>query len=385
MSEEGKVDERMQDALGILFEQFWVLRTEQPIVYQKIREREHQLKRYVTEKFGFDLIVHQHFIKLEKLPVDPKPWMGIQVFTEPMDYAIFCCALAFTESKSVDEQFLLSHITEDIQEMYPGDLPLDWTNYRHRRSLVRALKQLDELKLIRAVDGDVDLFATNETEEVLYEVSVHARYFMRSYPEDLFNYETMEDILTSEWSRQKEDERRKRVYRKLMFSPIVYRESKDDPDFAYIRNLRNRLTDEFEKYTPFRLEVFKNAAMLVLPEQKQRYTLFPNQKGVTSVALHVADHIRKRNLPVNEMGEIRITMLEFERIVEAVQLEWGSGWAKQYREDSPKKITNELVSLLLEWEFGYVETDSGILVIQSGFGRTTGYYPERFVKEMMDK
>ncbi|TCI56207.1 TIGR02678 family protein [Exiguobacterium sp. SH5S13] len=385
MSEEAKVDERMLEALGILFEQFWVLRAEQPLVYQKIREREHQLKRYVTEKFGFDLIVHQHFIKLEKLPVDPKPWMGIQAFTEPMDYAIFCCALAFTESKSVDEQFLLSHITEDVQEMYPGDLPLDWTNYRHRKSLVRALKQLDELKLIRAVDGDVDLFATSETEEVLYEVSVHARYFMRSYPDDLFNYETIQDILTSEWSRQKEDERRKRVYRKLMFSPIVYRESKDDPDFAYIRNFRNRLGEEFEKFTPFRLEVFKNAAMLVLPEQKQRYTLFPNQKGITGAALHVADHIRKRELPINEMGEIRITLLEFERIVEAVQLEWGPGWAKQYREDTPKKVAAELVSLLREWEFGYVETDSGILVIQSGFGRTVGYYPEKFVEELANK
>ncbi|WP_070329024.1 TIGR02678 family protein [Exiguobacterium aurantiacum] len=385
MSGETKVDERMLEALGILFEQFWVLRAEQPLVYQKIREREHQLKRYVTEKFGFDLIVHQHFIKLEKLPVDPKPWMGIQAFTEPMDYAIFCCALAFTESKSVDEQFLLSHITEDVQEMYPGDLPLDWTNYRHRKSLVRALKQLDELKLIRAVDGDVDLFATSETEEVLYEVSVHARYFMRSYPDDLFNYETIQDILTSEWSRQKEDERRKRVYRKLMFSPIVYRESKDDPDFAYIRNFRNRLGEEFEKFTPFRLEVFKNAAMLVLSEQKQRYTLFPNQKGITGAALHVADHIRKRELPINEMGEIRITLLEFERIVEAVQLEWGPGWAKQYREDTPEKVAAELVSLLREWEFGYVETDSGILVIQSGFGRTVGYYPEKFVEELANK
>lgn len=167
-----------------------------------------------------------------------------------------------------------------------------------------------------------------------------------------------------------------------MFSPIVYRESKDDLDFAYIRNFRNRLGDEFEKFTPFRLEVFKNAAMLVLSDQKQRYTLFPNQKGITGVALHVADQIRKLELPVNEMGEIRVTLLEFERIVEAVQLECGPGWAKQYREDTPKKVTLELVSLLREWEFGYMETDSGILVIQSGFARTVGYYSEKFVEEL---
>lgn len=69
-------DEMTQNALGILFEQFWVLRTEEPQFYQLIREREKALKRYVSEKFGFDLIVHQHFIKLEKIPVDPKSLDG---------------------------------------------------------------------------------------------------------------------------------------------------------------------------------------------------------------------------------------------------------------------------------------------------------------------
>lgn len=67
--------------------------------------------------------------------------MGIQTFKSPLDYAIFCCGLAYTEQRSVDEQFLLSEITEEIQDMYPGEFPLDWTNYKHRNSLVRALKQ----------------------------------------------------------------------------------------------------------------------------------------------------------------------------------------------------------------------------------------------------
>ena len=148
----GEFDEQMQEALSILFEQFWVLRAKEPVSYQLIREREKVLKRYVAEKFGFDLIVHQHFIKLEKIPVDAKAWMGIQDFQASQDYAIFCCGLAFAENRSVEEQFLLSDLAEDIQDMYPGEFSLDWTNYQHRKSLVRMLKKMVELDIIRAVD-----------------------------------------------------------------------------------------------------------------------------------------------------------------------------------------------------------------------------------------
>lgn len=376
-------DEKTEEALGILFEQFWVLRLEDPPAYHLIREREHSLKRYLSEKFGFDLIIHQHFIKLEKIPVDPKSWMGIQDFSEPMDYAIFCCALAFTERRSVEEQFLLSDITEDIQEIYPGEFPLDWTNFQHRKSLVRSLKKLMDLKLIKAVDGEIELFAANEEEEVLYEVTVYARYFMRSYPEDLFRYETMEDILASEWSRQKVDERRKRVYRKLMFSPVVYRESEDDPDFAYIRNFRNRLRDDLEEHTPFKLEVYKNAALLIMPERKQRYTLYPDQKGISDIALHAAAWIRSNieRIPINERGEVRLTFSEAEQLIADVKEANGHGWSKQYRESTAGQISVEFMQLMEEWELAYKEPETGLIVLQSGLARMIGLYPKDYINE----
>src|SRR5690625_3843238 len=104
MLEEG-FDEQTIEALALLFENFWILRDEEAEAYRLIRDREQRLKRYIHEKFGLDLIVHQHFAKLEKIPVEPQSWMGMQDFQEKMDYAIFCCALAFTEQRAIDEQF----------------------------------------------------------------------------------------------------------------------------------------------------------------------------------------------------------------------------------------------------------------------------------------
>ncbi|UFU00258.1 TIGR02678 family protein [Radiobacillus kanasensis] len=373
-------DEKTQEALGILFEQFWVLRAEDPSAYQLIREREKGLKRYVSEKFGFDLIVHQHFIKLEKIPVDPKGWMGIQDFTTIQDYAIFCCGLAFTEQKSVDEQFLLSDITEDIQDIYPGDFPLDWTNYEHRKSLVRALRKMVDLHIVKAVDGNIDLFANNEEQEVLYEVTVYARYFMRSYPDDLFRFETTREILDSEWQRHQADARRKRVYRKLMFSPVVYRESEDDQDFAYIRNFRNRLRDDLEEHTPFQLEVFKNAALLVMPDRRQRYTLFPDQKAIMNIALHLQSYLREHidGYSISSMGEIKLTSVEFAQLIETIKGLYGHGWSKRYRDMSYGAVAEELLHLYKEWEMALVEEDTGMLVLKPVIARMVGHYPSDY-------
>lgn len=384
MEQQQAFDEKTQDALGILFEQFWILRAEEPETYQLLREREKGLKRYVSEKFGFDLIVHQHFIKLEKIPVDPKSWMGIQEFTTPRDYAIFCCGLAFSERRSVDEQFLLSDITEDIQDMYPGEFLLDWTNYQHRKSLVRALKKMVDLRIIKSVDGDIDMFASNEEQEVLYEVTVYARYFMRSYPNDLFRYQTTREILDSEWQRHQTDTRRKRVYRKLMFSPVVYRESEDDPDFGYIRNYRNRLRDDLEGHTPFQLEVFKNAAFMVLPDREQRYTLFPDQKAIMNIALHVQAYIRESmsSYQINSLGEIKITSAEFAQLIEIVKKRYGHGWSKKYRDLTYAAIAEELLQLYIEWEMASLEEDTGMIILMSAIARMTGHYPNDYLSEV---
>lgn len=375
-----QTDLKFEEALGILFEQFWVLRSNEPHLYHLIRERENKLRRYISEKLGFDLVVHQHFIKLEKIPVEPKSWMGIQDFLAPMDYTIFCCAMAFTEQKAIDELFLLTDVTESIQELYPGEFPLDWTNYQHRKSLVRALKKMVEFSLIKTIDGNLELFQADENEEVLYQVSVHARYFMKSYPDELYNFTSMDDMLESEWKRSPEDQRRKRVYRKLLLSPVVHREQAEDEDFAYIRNYRNRLKEDLEATTPFTLEVFKNVAMLTLSERKRRYTLFPDLRVISDIALQVMTTIRSEETDVNELGQLRIPLSAFTELVRRVKESWGHGWSKVHREESVNETSRQIMELWFEWEVATVEEEMAMLIIKPGAARLIGHYPKDYIE-----
>lgn len=380
---EESFDELTVEALGLLFERFWILRNKEPEAYRLIRDRELGLKRYVQEKFGLELIIHQHFAKLEKIPVEPQSWMGILSFQERMDYAIFCCALAYTEQKAIEEQFLLSDLAERIQELYPGDIPLDWTIYQHRRSLVRALRYVVELGLIKTIDGNLEQFQTSEDEEVLYEVTVYSRYFMRSYPDDLYRFSSIHDLLEQEWKRQPDDQRRKRVYRKLLMTPFVYRKSEEDQDFAYIRNFRNRLREDMEQHTPFRLEVFKNVALLTMPDQKQRYTLFPDASGMADVALHTMAVLRERqeHLSINEFGELRMPVAQFQTIIRETREKYGHGWAKKYRDLTVETLGEELLQMWKEWMMAEWQEGATMLTILPGAARMIAFYPEDYEKE----
>ncbi|SFC09479.1 TIGR02678 family protein [Alkalibacterium subtropicum] len=380
-------NEQQQDALGALFEQFWILRDKDPEAYQLIRENERALRRYIIEKFGLSLIVHKDFIKLEKVPLNPEKWMGIGTFQEPRDYALFACGLAYLENRSVEDHFLLSEFANGLKEMYPGVIALDWTNYQHRKSLVRVLKKLVELDCIHEVDsysGGVEGFAYSEEQEVLYKGTIYSRYFMRNHLHDIRRCESLAEILDMDWERNQEDLRRKRVYRKLMYEPVVYRESEDDLDFDYIRRYRNSLREDIESHTPFALQVTKNAAMLTLPEQKQLYELFPDRKALSTLVLHVQAYVRAtiHKYIIDTFGQIHLTHAQFEQLIQQVRADYKVGWSIEYREKRGlKKTSEDILMHLMDWSFAKVEAETNLIVLLPAFGRMTGYYPKDFESE----
>lgn len=380
-------DQKQQSALSLLFEQYWILRDDNPHEYKLVRENEKALRRYVSEKLGFSLIFHKDFIKLEKVPVEPKSWMGLQEFQQPRDYVLFCCGLAYLENRSVDDQFLLSELAKELENSYPGLLTIDWTNYQHRQSLVRVLKKMVDLNCIMEVDshlGGVEEFARSEEQEVLYQGTIYSRYFMRNHLRPIVESHTIEDILNMDWERNQEDTRRKRVYRKLFLDPVMYRESEVDEDFDYVRRYRNRLREDIEQHTPFELQVTKNAAMLTLSEQKQQYESYPDRKAISLVSLHFQTYVRenKEKYKINAFGIIRLTRAQFDQSIEDVRSLYRSGWSIEYREKSGlKKTADDILEHLKSWSFAKIEEVTGLIILLPAITRMAGQYPDDFVEE----
>ncbi|SEP42072.1 TIGR02678 family protein [Propionispora vibrioides] len=234
--------EDVREALALLLENYWVLRQEQPDQYNLIRRCEPKLRNYFFEKCGWRLLQNPQFYKLEKIPAQPQSWMGINAFQQPRDYALFCCFMAFLEEKDVEEQFLLSDLCESLLALYPHEAELvsrlNWENYEHRRALVRVLAFAEAASLIYLVDGDGEQFAMRQEGEALYEVTLLARYFLRSYPKDLQQYDSRQALQAAEFFDEEAATgmgRRVRIYRQLLLAAACNAADARPEDFIYLR------------------------------------------------------------------------------------------------------------------------------------------------------
>lgn len=379
-------DEGAREALTLLLEHYWILREEQPEHYHLVRQYEPLLRSYLFEKCGWRLIQHPQFYKLEKIPAEPQAWMGIRDFQQPRDYALLCCMMAFLEEKGVDEQFLLSNLCESILALYPhetvNDERLNWENYEHRRSLVRALRFAVELGVVRSVEGDSEQFAIYRESEVLYEVTLLARYFLRSYPKDLHQYQSRQELQAAEYFDEEAATgtgRRVRVYRQLLLTPAYNSAEARPEDFIYLRSMHKRLREELESRTGLQFELYRDCAMLTSPERsfwcKQLFPLA--QSGIQAVLLHLARHCRAE-CQKNPQWATTFSRVAFERLIDHCRKLYGSGWTKEYREMSLPKLTEAVMAELQDWNMLVFDGETGLVELRPPLWRLIGCYPEDY-------
>ena len=387
------------EAATHLLERFWILRARDPEIYNLVYLNQNKLRHYFLEKCGFQLIVRPQFAKLEKVPAKAEAWMGIGVFQHPRDYALLCCLLAFLDEKAVDEQFLLSDLCEAIKTRYPSQegaepesarAPLSWEIFSHRTALVRVLAVAMARGLVNEVDGNIQNFRGNQGNEVLYEVTVLSRYFTISYPKDLFHFKSIDEILAA-WGMADEaaaDRRRKRVYRHLLLTPAYNRHQAGDEDFAYLRQVRRRLREDFEQHGPFQLELSKNTAMLTLEKPRAVNNVFPGRAGIFDLVLHFAAVVRQaysaRSPQLNALGFWELTMPELDRLLQICRERTGKGWSKEFREMSATRLQKMLLAELFDWQMARPGSEAGMLWLAPLLVRLEGRYPKQYLKQLQD-
>jgi uncharacterized protein (TIGR02678 family) len=388
---DAKFDDAAKEAASQLLECFWILRERDPELYQLIREREQVLREYFFDKCGYYLLVHKAFAKLEKIPDIPAPWMGFAELEQTRDYALLCCLLAYLELKGIDEQFLLSDLCEALPALYPDESEsmagaVSWEAYEWRKSLVRVLEFATGMGIINRVDGDLAGFAGSRDNEVLLEVPVVSRYLLRSYPKDLFQFDSAAELQKAEAAEEESaltgKARRHRIYRQLLLTPAFDRNEAREEDFLYLRNMRNRLREDIENHTPFSFELYENMAMLTVSEKKAHIRSFPDQRGISEVVLHLAAFVREQinaGKPyVSSDGTIALTEVQFDRWLAECGGLTGKGWSKEYREMLFPRLKQTVIRELESWKMLRREDETGLLVLLPVIGRTIGSYPKDY-------
>lgn len=371
--------------LDILLENYWIIKDEDKELFYELKDSISNLKPLISNKLGYQIISNSQIIKLEKIPGKAESWMGIESFDDQMEYALLCILLMFLEDKGKEEQFLLSELTEYIEGVFPEENKIDWTLYRHRRYLIKVLRFAFDIGILNKNDGDEKEFSSSMESEVLYENTGLSKYFIRNFTGNLLEYNSLKDLEEDEWlgiDREKGRIRRNRVYRRIIMSPAVYSEGVEDPDYLYIKNYRNMIIDDMEKYLESEFQVYKNSSFLVLNSDKNYKKSFPENKTISDITLQfngiIIDKLQKEILNIGDDDVIIVSIHLFKSIIEELRDNYSKGWSKEYREMSFEKLYGEIIEYLKSFSFLEIDKDSNELKVMPLAGKIMGRYPDDF-------
>lgn len=374
------------NALEILLGRRWILKSRDRELYYQVKDQLGAVKRFLTEKLGYQVIVNPYLIKAEKMPAKPENWMGILEFHHKIEYVFFCIVLMFLEEKEAEEQFVLSELTEYIQGQYREE-QVDWTIYSFRRHLIKVLKYCVSCGILNVDDGNEESFARDDSSEVLYENTGVSRYFMKNFTQDIMGFSSPEDFQKEEWIGVDEDRgivRRQRVYRRLLMTMGMYRDPETEEDFAYVKNFRNMIQGELSEFLDCELHVHRSGAFLILGEDCRMGRCFPEEITLSDIVLLVnsliGEKIQEGKIVPGAEEQIVLPREAFLGILEECRERYSRGFIKTYREMTTKEFCQEVLSYMKE--LSLIEERRGDIWVSGAAGKIAGQYPKDFLEEL---
>lgn len=374
------------NALEILLGRRWILKSRDRELYYQVKDQLGAVKRFLTEKLGYQVIVNPYLIKAEKMPAKPENWMGILEFHHKIEYVFFCIVLMFLEEKEAEEQFVLSELTEYIQGQYREE-QVDWTVYSFRRHLIKVLKYCVSCGILNVDDGNEESFARDDSSEVLYENTGVSRYFMKNFTQDIMGFSSPEDFQKEEWIGVDEDRgivRRQRVYRRLLMTMGMYRDQETEEDFAYVKNFRNMIQGELSEFLDCELHVHRSGAFLILGEECRMGRCFPEENTLSDIVLLVnsliGEKIQEGKIVPGAEEQIVLPREAFLGILEECRERYSRGFIKTYREMTTKEFCQEVLSYMKE--LSLIEERREDIWVSGAAGKIAGQYPKDFLEEL---
>ena len=361
--------EEFSIALKLLIDHFWILRESQPEEYHFLRRNQQFLQREFRERFGWNLIIRPHYIQVLKRPFDTQPWMGANGFTTTMDYVLFCCGLAYAEGLDPDTPFMMDELIRNLQLMVPEDLVVDWTNYNHRKSLVRAVKQMQQLGLIEQIEGEASDFEQSENNlEILFTTTDLTRAFLARAPRSYSQYDNYQGFEQELVASRDSLERRQVLYQRLLMEPQILRTKENEEQFALMRNFYRWDQEYAENQTDFHFELYRDYAAFTLESRDNWQELFPSRRVVDEVLVQLATILRQERLEHTHYGIIRLTKTKWDKTLSELQRVYSSFWSKEFTDMTLTQLSDKLLQRGSSWGL-LAETKEEEIVLQPAFGR----------------
>lgn len=276
---------------------FWIMKDTNRDLYYQIKSNQNQIKNFISKNLGSNLIIHDRFIKLEKIPTIVKTNGGINNFTSVLEYVILMIMLLFLEDKTRGDYFILSDLIEYVKNtsitLELNHIP-DWNKVQDRRCLSNVILFLEELEIIRLKDAGKVSFIENKDAEMLYESLGTSNYLMRMFDDNINDLTAPEDFIKNEFIIQDEDKgdiRRYKVFRNILYTPAVSSRDISLNELDYIKKNRNYIKSEIDKNLNMEVEITHNLTIVYDDESNNEKNNFPNSKKLTEIVLMINDRL----------------------------------------------------------------------------------------------
>lgn len=366
-----------------LLARFWITKAEDKELYYTLKRTQPEYKRFLNEQLGWNLIVNESVIKLEKVPPKAMPWMGIQEFSDTMDYCLLCALLLYLSDLDDEEQFLLSALTEAVETFTKDMIAVDWTRFTHRKSMVRVLRYAQSVGLILVYDGSSESFSNNRNQEVLYENTGLSRYFPVHFGRDILRCNTVSDFEAFSCEGEDADRGQRRInrcYQQLVLTPAMYWSENNRADYEYIKNQRTWISKNLDNAIGGELHIHKNGVFFVAMEDSRFGMLHPRDTALSDAVLMLCTQLRRKindGIYSRETDDtVWLSIIDFRKEALRCKAQWSGAWGKGLREEPDDSFVEKITKYMFDWML--LEPVDGAILLYPSIGKWNGYYPDDY-------
>lgn len=354
------MSETINECMQLLLNNFWILKEDDLDNYYKIKRNQHLLRNYINKTLGSRLIIHDRFIKLEKIPAQALESIGLPNFILQTDYIYLCLILLFLEDKTRETYFMLSDLIDYVKNtavaLELNNVP-NWTLTKERKSLKRAVIFLEKIKVIKLKDASKDDFSDNENAEALYISTGLSNYVMRMFNNKIFDIKQEEDFIKDEWTYQndeKGDIRKYKIYRNLIYTPCIYMNDISKSEIDYLKQLRHHISNELSNLN-YELELTKNMALVFENENALTKDSFPNNKRISAIVLIVLtklyELIKENKIILNEYEIGKVSYEDLYNIIIGIKNKYNIYLSKTLKDLTDSAFFDNILDILETYTF----------------------------------
>ena len=374
------MDNNIEKEMKALLYNFWITKDKDKELYYQIKNNQNKIKEFISKNLGSNLIIHDRFIKLEKIPTIVKSNAKLNNFNSVLEYVILTIMLLFLEDKTRGDYFVLSDLIEYVKNtsitLELNHIP-DWNKVQDRRCLSNVISLLEELQIIKVKDSSKVSFIESREAEVLYESLGTSNYLMRMFDDNINELTTPEDFIKSEFATQDEEKgdiRRYKVFRNILYTPSASSKDLSITELDYIKKNRNYIKSEIDKNLNMEVEITHNLTILYDEESNTQKDNFPNSKKLTEIVLMVNDKLlqeinaNKILLDNHEIATIKEDY--FENIIKEIKKTKAPYIGKTLLRETDKKFYD----MILEYmeRYNIVEKNNDEIIIYPTVARLIG-------------